>query len=178
VWVTTDTAGNELLYAGVERLASFFDTYVEFEFNQAVVQVESGAPWPIYGESTVGDLLVRVNFKAGQISSTEFMRWDGTDYKTVATAGPNGCGGTDTRSCAGAPPMLSPQPQVWDAAYHMVQVPRPDSFVEIGVNVTSLLGADVEFTSIQVRTPQDIILDSFRQIGIWAHRAAGSANNG
>lgn len=178
VWVTTDATGNQLLYAGVERLASFLDTYVEFEFNQAVVHIRSGAPWPIYGESTVGDLLVRVNFQAGQISSTEFRRWDGTDYQLVATTGPDGCVGGDYRSCAGAPPMQSIQAQVWDVAYHMVQVPQPDNFVEIGVNVTALLGSGVEFTSIQVRTPQDIILNSFRHIGLWAHSAAGGANNG
>jgi len=178
VWVTTDAAGNQLLYAGVERLGSALDTYVEFEFNQAVVHVRSGAPWPIYGESTVDDLLVRVNFTAGQISSTEFMRWDGADYQLIATAGPNGCAAGDYRACAGSPPMQSAQAQVWDAAYQLVPVPQPDSFIEIGVNVTSLLGSNIEFTSIQVRTPQDIILNAFRRIGSAAHRAAGDANNG
>jgi hypothetical protein len=178
VWITTDPAGNWLLYAGVERLASVFDTYVEFEFNQAGVQVETGAPWPIYGQSTVGDLLVQVNFTAGQISSTEFMRWDGTDYQTITATGPNGCAGSNSRSCAGSPPIQSVQTEVWNASSHTVQVPQPDSFVEIGVNVTSLLDANIEFSSIQVRTPQDIILDSFRRVGYWAHPSVGGANNG
>ena len=46
-----------------------------------------------------------------------------------------------------------------------------DSFVEIGFNVSVLLGSKVEFTSLQVRTPQDIILHGFRHLGHWAQGA-------
>lgn len=177
VWVTTNAVGDRLLYAGVERLATGLDTYVEFEFNQAVVHLESGAPWPIYGELTEGDLLVRVNFTAGQPGSTEFLRWNGASYQLLALTGLGGCTQGDYWSCVGSPPIQSLQDQVWDVAYRIVQVPQPESFVEIGVNVTSLLGVNVEFTSIQVRTPQDIILNSFQHIGLWAHQAAGGAAN-
>jgi hypothetical protein len=168
VWATTDADGSLILHAGVERMASALDTFVEFEFNQGVVQVRSGRPWPIHGERTAGDLVVRVDFMSGAISSAEFLLWDGTAYETLIATGPDGCTGVDYRYCAGAPPMLSVQDEVWDATGNLIVVPAPDSFVEIGFNVLALLGANVEFTSIQVRTPRDIILSSFRHIGLWA----------
>ena len=173
VWVTTDASGSLLYYAGVERLASSLDTQVEFEFNQGVVRVRAGVPWPIFGARTQGDLLARVKFVAGGLSSAEFLRWDGTSFVPLITAGTDAAVGESYRFGAGAPPMVSVQAQTWDASNQLVQVPAPDSFVEIGLNVAALLGSNVEFTSIQVRTPQDIILDSLQRIGHWGHRGQG-----
>jgi len=173
VWATTNAAGDTLLYVGVERLSSSLDTFVEFEFNQGVMQVHTGPPWPIHGKRLEGDLLVRVSFKGGAIDSADFKRWDGTTYQLLLSAGSDGCSGVNYRYCTGAPPIQSLQDEVRDAAGQPVQVPQPDSFVEIGVDLRALLGSNVEFTSVQVRTPQDVILDSFRHIGLWAHTSQG-----
>jgi hypothetical protein len=173
VYAKADGSGNLQLYAGVERLDSSVDTYVEFEFNQDVVQVRSGVPWPVYGSRTAGDVLVRVDFVAGALSSATFMQWDGSGYQPIATAGAGGCSGVDYLVCVGAPPQETVQAEVWDAAYNPVQVPQPNSFVEIGVNVAALPASNGEFTSIQVRTAEDTILDSFRRIGYWAHHGLG-----
>jgi hypothetical protein len=164
VWATTDAGGNFQIFAGVERLDSPADTYVEFEFNQGVVQVRSGRPWPIYGGPTPGDILVRVNLAGGALASAAFMRWDGTSYQPVAVAGPDGYGGPDYMVCVGAPPLAPTAHQTWDAAGDSVQVLQPNSFLEVGLRVGT-----AEFTSIQVRTAEDMILDGFRTIGYWAH---------
>jgi len=166
VWARTDAGGNLQIFAGVERLDSPADTYVEFEFNQDVVKVHSGTPWPIQGGRTPGDVLVHVNFVAGALSSAVFMRWDGASYQPVAGAGPEGYNGPDYLVCAGGTPLPPIAQETWDAAGFPVQVIQPNSFVEVGLNV-----GPMEFTSVQVRTPGDVILDSFRNIGFWARWA-------
>ena len=176
VWATTNVAGEMLLYAGVERLDSLTDTSVEFEFNQGIVRVFQGRPWPIRGSRTEGDLLVRVNFTGGAISSGEFLRWDGVGSWIPLISGPEGCAQPDYRFCTGPLPMQSVQADVWDAAYNAVQVRQPNNFLEIGINVASLLGSNIEFTSIQVRTPEDVILNSFDRIGLYARRGQGGSH--
>ena len=49
-----------------------------------------------------------------------------------------------------------------------VTVGAPNSLLAFGVNVGRLLGVSPEYSSIIVRTPEDIILDNFRNIGHWA----------
>jgi hypothetical protein len=171
VWARRDAGGNLQVYAGVERLDTPADTWVEFEFHQDLVQVHVGAPWPVHGSLTQGDILARVNFAAGVLSSATFMRWDGSGYQAVAAVGPEGAGGPDVMVCVGAPPLSPIAQEVWDAAGNPVQVRPPNSFIEIGFNVAALLGSNVEFTSVQVRTPEDVILDGFRHIGFFAQRA-------
>ena len=51
-------------------------------------------------------------------------------------------------------------------------VSAPNGLLEFGVNVGALLGTNPDYTSIMVRTPEDIILDSFRHLGYWAHISA------
>lgn len=174
VYAAKDSSGDLQIYAGVERFDSTTDTYVEFEFYQDLVQVQGSAPWLIHGERRKGDVQVRVNFVGGQLSSATFKRWDGLAHQTVATVAADkgsGCDGTDYLVCSGQPPLHPISDEVWDAAGTPVTVPEPDSFVEIGFNVSVLLGSKVEFTSLQVRTPQDIILHGFRHLGHWAQGA-------
>ena len=174
LWVTTSATGETLIYVGVERLSAPGETYVEFELNQDVVKVHSGVPWPIHGGPAVNDLRVRLLLLDSTILSADFKRWNGTSYDDLFNASPDGCVGTyQYRFCDGAPPIQSDQPAAWDASYQIVEVPRSDRFVEIGINVAALAGPNTEFTSILVRTPQDIILDSFRACGYWARRGHG-----
>ena len=165
VYAKRDGSGNLQLYAGVERISSSANGYVEFEFNQGVVQVHAGVPWPIHGGRTAGDILVRADFVAGSLSSATVMRWNGSAYLPVASVAADGfeCSGTDYLVCNGAPPQESVQAEVWDAGFNLVEVQQPDSFLEVGLNV-----GPTEFTSVQVRTAEDTILDSFRRIGFWA----------
>jgi hypothetical protein len=165
VWAKRDASANLQLYAGVERFRSTANGYVEFEFNQGVVQVHAGVPWPIHGERMAGDILVRADFVAGTLSSATFQRWNGSLFQVIATVVADGseCGGVNYLVCSGALPQDTVPAQVWDAALNPVVVPPPNTFLEVGLNV-----GPMEFTSVQVRTPQDVILDGFRQIGAWA----------
>jgi len=172
VYATRDGAGNLILYGGVERLDSPGDTYVEFEFNQDVVKVNSGVPWPIYGTRTPGDILVRLSFAGGVMTRGEFGVWDGTAFQIVSSSetAEMPCGGVTGLHvfCTGPPPMETVSDEVWDSAGTPVETRPPDSFVEFGVDVAGLVGSNVELTSILVRTPRDVILDSFRTFGHWA----------
>ena len=176
MFAINDSGGDLVVYLGVERLASTVDTHVEVELNQDRVRVTTGAPWPVQGGRTDDDLLVRVDYSLGAISGVEVKRWvgdgeGGGSFQSVATYGGPGasdCGGAPTAClfCSGAPPIAAPQ-EVWDAAGNPLAATPPDDFLEIGINVGALLGAYVEYTAIQVRTPEDIAFGNFRAIGYW-----------
>ena len=177
VYATRDASNNLVIFAGVERLKSLENTFVIFEFNQDIVGVRSGNPWPIYGTRTINDLLIRVDFATGIPSLVTIKTWDGSGYKFVgssAPSGPDACFGngmTDLFSyCSGIPVQGLPptNADIWDLNFNPVQVPNPDSFVQVSVNVGSAIGSNVDFTSIAIRTPQDISLGSFRAMGQWA----------
>jgi hypothetical protein len=169
VLARTDNLGSLIYHLAVERLASTADTWIEFELNQGIVRVRSGAPWPIEGERRVGDLVVRVSYTAGTLARAELFVWDGFGFRAAGGAPSAGSGCTDAGPvlmfCDGPPPLHSPHPQAWDARWLPVAAAPPDSFVEIGVNVAALLGKNVDYTTVQVRTPRDIILDWFRISG-------------
>jgi hypothetical protein len=175
VYAKIDASNNLILVAGVERLISLESTFVEFEFSQDVVCVRSGNPWPIYGARTLNDLLIRMNFASGILNSVEFKKWDGADYMSIGSAVPpmtEGCDGSlDLYAyCTGAPVLgLAPtNADIWDSNFNPVVVPNPDGFVQVSVNVGRLLNTNVDFTSIVMRTPEDINLSSFRAMGYWA----------
>jgi hypothetical protein len=177
----TDSVGNLIYHVGVERLSSVADTWVEFELNRGVVRVRSGAPWPIEGERQVGDLVVRVTYKAGALIRAESFVWDGYGFRAAAAAAPGGSGCTDVGAvlmfCDGPPPLRSAQPEVWDVRWLPFTPAPPDSFVEVGLNVTALLGSNVQFTTVQLRTPKDIVIDSFRITGSRRRHLAGEGTH-
>ena len=180
-----DATGNLELYAGVEILSwagttTSPNTYVEFEFNQGVVRVQSGTPWPIHGDRLDGDLLVRMNFTAGGLSSVDFKQWAATSYQVINTVAVNdaeSCHGAGTAYifCTGAPVLAYPAGghEVWDMDGNSVPSVAPDGFVEVGVDVAGLLGASMDFTSILIRTPNDIALSNFGMMGQWAAISEG-----
>jgi hypothetical protein len=123
----------------------------------------------------LNDLLIRLNFSSGILHSIEFSKWDGADYMSIGSAVPpmtEGCDGSlDLFAyCIGEPVLgLAPtNADIWDINFNPVVVPNPDSFVQVGVNVGRLLNADVHFTSIVMRSPEDINLGSFQAMGHWA----------
>lgn len=177
-----DSVGDLQLYAGVELLSPLGgstppDTYVEVEFNQNFIQA-LGVAAPIRGQRSPGDLLVRMNFTAGMLSSVVFRRWEtGLGYQTIENAVLSP-GETDSCQggampyfiCSGAPPLDPPVGgfEVWDLDGVPLASLAPDRFVEVGLDVAALLGTNPDFSTILIWTPQDIALDSFRTLGHWA----------
>ncbi len=175
--------GELLLFAGVERIAAFTDTYVEIEFNQDLVSLSYGAPWPIHGSHTAGDLRIRLIFTAGLLGAVDFERWalDTTTgegafrhIKSAKGATDGSCGGAGAHYvfCLGAPPIEGGEVELWDGESDPIEYVAPDSFVEVGVNVTRLLGMSPDFTAIQIRTPEDIAMSTFQNLGYWAQASA------
>jgi hypothetical protein len=162
VYATRDASQNLVLHAGMERLNSTEDTFVEFEFNQGVVGVTTGSPWPLEGGRTANDIQVRMDFTSGVLSNVVLRVWDGSGF---AAAGPGSLSYASGAPVPGLPPTNT---EVWDSNYQKVTVPSADSFVEASVNIGLLFGANIEYTSIVVRTPKDINLGSFRAMGYWS----------
>jgi hypothetical protein len=175
--------GELLLLAGVERIAAFADTYVEIEFNQDLVRLSYGAPWPIHGSHTADDLRIRLIFTAGLLDAVDFERWtldaatgEGGFQRVKHAKGTadGSCAGTGANFtiCLGAPPIAGGEVELWDDEFTPVEYVAPDSFVEVGVNVTRMLGVSPDFTAIQIRTPKDIAMSTFRNLGYWAEASA------
>jgi hypothetical protein len=167
VLASRDASGNLLLYAAAERINSEANTFVEIEFNQGKVGLIPGNPWPIYGKRTVNDIKVSFNYIAGNLTSVSIGTWNGSsfDSQSYAVSSQAGCSilSASTDFCNGTPPAGLPMAnaEVWDADYKAVQVPSADSFLEIFINVGNLLGSNVEYSSIVMMTPEDIVLGSF-----------------
>jgi hypothetical protein len=195
VFAATDGAANPnlVLYGAAERFGTMLagNSYVEFEFNQDKVQAISPNT-PLVGSRSDDDLLVRLNLAMGALTTAEIKRWVSPGgYQVIATiiatAGTK-CSGDGVSRLACDPYLASgqfdsePQFVPWDDyprdLYNQpVTVSAPNGLLEFGVNVGALLGTNPDYTSIMVRTPEDIILDSFRNMGYWASASAASSGN-
>ena len=189
VFATTDDAANPnlVIYGAAERFGTTTGTsYVEFEFNQDKVQTIS-RNMPIVGSRSDDDLLVRLNLSMGALTTAEIMRWVSPGgYQVIATitatAGTE-CSGDGVNQLACDPYLASGQFNSesqfvpWDDyprdLYNQpVTVSAPNGLLEFGINVGALLGTNPDYTSIMVRTPEDITLASFRHLGYWAYNSA------
>lgn len=183
ILATTDSQGNQILYGAVERLGPADEgSYIEFEFSQGVVRVRQGDPWPIHGQRTTDDLLIRVNLASGSPASIDVSRWtEEGGYESVNASSISAgsrctniapyfivCDASLVEGSFTYQSSFDPVNDSWDQGGNSVQVSPPNGLLEFGVNVGVLLGANPEFTSIIVRSPDDILLDSFKNSGYWA----------
>lgn len=160
------------LYAGVERLRSDLPTFIEFELNQVPVEVGSGIPWwHIQGTRQDGDMLVRFNLMAGTLTSIELAVWQESYFQIFESdtrALGNGCRDQFSYSYCIGPPSLNytaSQIEVWDEDYIPVEPTLPDSFVQLGLDFNRILQGAVEYSSLYIRTPEDVVFTSFQKIG-------------
>lgn len=176
------SAKGTMYFAGVERLAGSGNSYVEFEFNQATISVFS-VDSAIQGERMDGDALVRTNLSGGKISSVEFYRWqanaDGSgDFVLMKSATAKGRGSCLSQKdkyliCSGdvVTGLAPTNSDVWDSAGQPVVATPADSFLEMGLNLDWLSSNGADFTSLVVKTPQDIVFSylqgQYRDIAYW-----------
>jgi len=196
VFATTDGAStpNLVLYGAAERFGTMAaSSYIEFEFNQGKVQAIS-ADTPLTGNRTDNDVLVRLNLSMGALTSADIMSWSSANGYQLITSVP-ATAGTACAHDAAVQLYLACDPYLasgefnsvsgftpWDDSprdlnNQPVSVAAPDGVLEFGINVGALLGSNPDFTSIMVRTPEDIVLDSFRNLGLWASAGASSSGN-
>lgn len=171
VFASRDAFNNLVISAAVERLKTNANTYVDFSFYQDRNRVTTGSPWPVYGETTVNDAKLRFNYIAGNLTSVEFGRWNGTSYDFQSSSPPSQTGcfvvSSSINFCNGSPigglPLANKN--VWDESFQMVQVPDADGFLQVQIN----FGNSIEFSSVVISTPQDISLGSFLAMGYWGN---------
>ena len=174
-------SGHLRIYVGVERLLSDLPTFIEFEFNQSEIRVGSGIPWwEIQGTRQEGDLLVRFNLMGGRLSSVELAVWQDNRYFIFESDTEGlGTGCRDKFSylyCMGAPPLDYSQQdiEVWDPDFVPVQPTFPDSFAELGIDLDRLALSTRQFSGIYIRTPEDVVMATFRTIGESSSGVTGS----
>jgi hypothetical protein len=195
VFATTDGAStpNLVLYGAAERFGTMAaSSYIEF-VNQDKVQAIS-ADTPLTGSRADNDVLVRLNLSMGALTSADIMSWSSANgYQLIASV--PATAGTACAHDAAVQLYLACDPYLasgefnsvsgftpWDDSprdlnNQPVSVAAPDGVLEFGINVGALLGSNPDFTSIMVRTPEDIVLDSFRNLGLWASAGASSSGN-
>lgn len=156
-----DSVGNLVLFAGAERLGSG-DSTLEVEVNQDHRRLGHGPPWRLTGARQADDLLIRVSFSGGLIDSVEVQRWSGA-WIPVETVLGETCNAAETvcSACNGAEIDGGPWTN-FDTEGDAEQI-SPGRFIELGVNVGALLGTQPDYTTVQLRTPQDIALSYFAE---------------
>jgi hypothetical protein len=160
VYSTRDAAGHTVLYLGAERLSDG-DSYLEFELNQAVVRLGHGGfgqgkPWKVLGTRAANDVLVRLDFASGTLASVTVSRRSDGEWQTLAAFSGQGCDEAESLCAISNAGTVEGGP--WDSGEI-----APGRFVEVGVNLGALLGAEPALTSIRVRTPDDIAFGYFAE---------------
>ena len=175
---TSDYTGNAVFYLAIERLVQGDPgpNLVEIKLHQSVNRVTMGAPWPIQGDKTPGDVLILINVNDGVVASVDVRKWETDAYQTVASAGlADGAGCSDDGQGAIAflvctrvqqQGVAAANADLWDGSGNPVTVPDPDHLIEVGINPSALAGTPTgPFVSIFVRTATDIVLGSLGNNG-------------
>jgi hypothetical protein len=140
-----------VIYAGVERLAPGAGR-IDFEFNQSSFGIGEGGT--IEGERTEGDLLIRAEFSGPLLSALEVSQWALTDPEAgtygwsptevlpvIPEESAEQCNDAATLCvlCNGSPVAGGAWPSYDETGGTTTEI-ATNSFMEIGVNVSALLG--------------------------------------
>jgi len=160
VYSTSDALGNLVLYMGAERLGDG-DSYLEFEFDQAVVRLGHGGfgrnePWELVGDRTVGDVRVRVDFAGGAVSSVSASRWAGGAWAPVQSLAGFGCNAEESLCLESNLTGIEGGPWKNHDTLGDPEVISAHRFIEVGLNVGALTGANPGFSTVCLRTPEDV----------------------
>ena len=165
VYSTADSTGNLVLFLGFERLGSG-DSHLEFEFNQEHYRLghggySRGEPWEVLGSRTAGDLLVRLDFAGGALGSVALSSWDGDAWAPLEVVAGEGCNVAETLCaiCNVEPVDGGPWPS-FDPSAAPGEI-AANHFVEAGVNVGAVLGSQLSYITVQMRTPEDVAFGYF-----------------
>lgn len=167
VYWTVDSIGNLVLFAAAERLGGG-DSHVEFEFNQDLIRLGRGGygrgePWQLVGDRLSGDILIKATFAEGALGTVEASAWDGSTWLPLGAIAGESCNAGETLCAVCNSSEIDGGPWAnFDTAGDPEQI-SGGHFVEVGVNVGALLGAQPDFTTVRLRTPQDAAFGYFSQ---------------
>jgi hypothetical protein len=181
-----------VIYVGAERLSTA-DGDIIFQLGRNPASLAENGQ--ILSQRTVGDLEIWASYSAGTLSYVEIRSWQALDaengiygWLTVENLPANPsqtaeqCNrlGTLCAVCNGVSVAAGEWP-TFDSIGSQVGSLVPDSFLEIGVNLTALLGQhtfenyyDSRYTSLEVFTATDYASGSFLR----ASQSALTANSG
>jgi len=164
---TSDALGNLVLYMGAERLGDG-DSYLEFEFNQDVIRLGHGGfgrnqPWELVGDRAQGDVRVRADFAGGAVSSLEAGVWTGAGWSPIGGLSGSGCNPDESLCLETNGSSIDGGPWRNYDTLGEPEVVSAQRFIEVGLNVGALTGASPAFTTICLRTPEDVDFAYFQE---------------
>jgi hypothetical protein len=168
VFSTFNSLGNLILYAAAERLGGG-DSVLEFEFNQDYFRLGHGGygrnePWEIVGDRLEGDVLVKLTFAAGALANADVNVWNGADWLALSAISGESCNSGETFCALRNGAEIDGGPWAnYDTAGADPEVIGLGRFVEMGLNIGALLGAQPQFTTVQLRTPEDAAFGLFAE---------------
>jgi hypothetical protein len=107
------------------------------------------------GAKTVGDLRVTLSFEpTGEVSMT-VEHWDSTEeWSSFASVSGEGCNGDETLC------VVCNEGEIPGGPWSVLNV-ASEQFVEFGITVDDVVGQQPDFTTIQLRTAEDIAFGYF-----------------
>jgi hypothetical protein len=166
-----------IIYAGLERITNEGASHIDFEYNQAGISLDKEPPCgtdgvpagdtepcEFVGDKQEKDLLVVMDFeRGGALGSVEIREWDtkGTpdtaDDEWVLVSGgvlgEEGCNDDDTVCAFNNHALIDGGP--WENRGKngaVVDELEPNTFTEVGINVTALLEASPCFNSLNAKS--------------------------
>lgn len=130
-----NTAGDDILYFGLERAYNGGDANVGFWFLQDAVSCEStGGAKTFIGEHSDGDLLIVSAFtKGGAVSGVDVYRWNGGANGSLGTT-PVVQGGADCKSTAGGDTACATVNATSNGTGGTITTPWPTNSAKFGVS--------------------------------------------
>ena len=154
---TRDAQGNHVVFLGLERLSAS-DGTVEFEIGQGTVGLGHGgygvgAPWQVVGERTAGDVVLSLTFAAGQLAGAEVRIYSEGAWHAIAGLSGEGCDEAESLCTISNQNAIAKGP--WPSLDGGSGEIGAGLFVEAGINVGALLGAQTQERGLRVRTSED-----------------------
>jgi len=148
-------SGDLILYAGAEREDPSGDSHIDFEFFQNQVGLCQTAGCSSFtGVRQNGDVVLSMDFlKGGGLGSVTVRKWNGSDYVLEGTAAGVGCTNTDVICAFNNEVPIDGGPwQNFDNHGNVITTLSTNSFTEIGVDLTNLIGASPCLSTFMAKT--------------------------
>jgi uncharacterized repeat protein (TIGR01451 family) len=157
-----DDSDNLMLNIGVDCPADASEGWIELEFNQKPLSTFEGASGEIQGGRSLDDLLVRLKLDTGGVlSSVEVLMFtyvpekEMSEYLLFETA-------SDEECCNVICTLSRKRSDISGSAMEMVE---SNDSINVDINVGSIIGNEVEFTTVQARTAVDLAVEAFESVG-------------
>lgn len=174
VMATQGEEGGYQFFVGVERLVSNQKSFIDFEFTREPMLLGQGAPWTMQGQEAIGDLRVRMAFDGDGLKKVKVYKRKASGFKLIARVNAKKQGNTyygPSFSYSVSPALAEFEghtQQVFDAQWQAVDPGPASQFLEVGIDIHALLGETFGYSTLMIRTPEDIVFNTFSNVGLFA----------